>query len=132
MAKILVIEDDRSILENTLEILEYEGFEVIGAGDGREGLAQVQRNSPDMIICDILMPKLDGYGVLKALRANPLTRQIPLVFISAVPSEEILAATTKMGASDYLVKPFRASDLIRIVNAVLQNLQNGFSTQSNS
>lgn len=111
-----------------MEILEYEGFEVMGAGDGREGLAQIQRSAPDMIVCDILMPKLDGYGVLKALRANPLTRQIPLVFISAAPSEEILAATTKLGASDYLVKPFRASDLIRVVNSVLQN---GFSRQSN-
>lgn len=129
MATVLVIEDDRSILENTLEILEYEGFDVIGAGDGREGLAQVQRNSPDMIICDILMPKLDGYGVLRALRSDPMTQQIPLVFISAAPSEEVLAATTKMGASDYLVKPFRASDLLRVVNAILQS---GLSTQSNS
>ncbi|MCZ2097623.1 MAG: response regulator [Anaerolineae bacterium] len=127
MARILVIEDDRSILENTLEILEYEGFEVFGAGDGCEGLAQVQRRAPDIIICDILMPKLDGYGVLKALRADPTTRQIPLVFISAAPSEEILAATTKMGASDYLVKPFRASDLIRIVRTILHN---GLSTES--
>lgn len=129
MARILVIEDDRSILENTLEILEYEGFDVVGAGDGREGLAQIQRRAPDIIICDILMPNLDGYGVLRALRADPTTQQIPLVFISAAPSEEILAATMKLGASDYLVKPFRASDLIRIVKSLLHD-RNGLSTES--
>lgn len=127
MATVLVIEDDRSILENTVEILEFEGFNVIGAGDGREGLLQVQRSAPDVIVCDILMPKLDGYGVLKALRDNPATQQIPLVFISAAPSEDILAATTKMGASDYLVKPFRASDLIRVVNSVLRTSQGSIS-----
>jgi CheY-like chemotaxis protein len=120
LATILVIEDDRSILENTVEILEYEGFNVIGAGDGQAGLLQVQRSAPDMIVCDILMPKLDGYGVLKALRADPATQHIPLVFISAAPSEDILAATIKLGASDYLVKPFRAADLIRVVKSVLQ------------
>lgn len=116
-----MIEDDRSILENTLEILEFEGFKVIGAGDGREGLAQALRSAPDVIVCDILMPKLDGYGVLKALRADPSTQAIPLVFISAAPSEEILSATTRLGASDYLVKPFRASDLIRVVKNLVKS-----------
>lgn len=88
---------------------------------------QVQRSAPDVIVCDILMPRLDGYGVLKALRDDPATQQIPLVFISAAPSEEILAATIKMGASDYLVKPFRASELIRVVKSVLKTSQGSIS-----
>lgn len=120
MTKVLVIEDDPSILENTLEILQFEGFDAVGAQDGRAGLIQVQETSPDLIICDILMPKLDGYGVLRALRSDPATDRIPLVFISAIHNDDVLATTSRLGASDFLVKPFRAADLIRVVNAALK------------
>ena len=121
MATVLVIEDDPLILTNTLEILELEGFTAIGAENGVEGIERAQAALPDLIICDVLMPKLDGYGVLKALRAAPTTMSIPLVFVSATPSEEILAASVKLGATDYLTKPFRASDLLDIVNKHLSS-----------
>jgi DNA-binding response OmpR family regulator len=119
LATVLVIEDDPSILENTLEILQFEGFDAIGAEDGKAGLIQAEKAAPDLIICDILMPKLDGYGVLRAIRANPATHKIPLVFISAVQNEDVLAASTRLGVTDFLVKPFRAAELIRVVNTLL-------------
>ncbi len=121
MATVLVIEDDPLILTNTLEILELEGFTVIGAENGVEGVERAQESMPDLVICDVLMPKLDGYGVLKALRAAPVTAHIPLVFVSATPSEEILAASVKLGATDYLTKPFRASDLLNVIRKHLSS-----------
>lgn len=121
MAKVLVIEDDPIILENTLELLHLEGFNAIGAQDGFIGVEQAHQQAPDLIICDVLMPKLDGYGVLQALRADPTTHGIPLVFVSATPREEVVAASTKFGVSDYLVKPVRAAELIGVVNRVLGN-----------
>jgi len=120
LATVLVIEDDPAILDNTLEILDLEGFKVIGAVNGCEGIKQAEQYTPDIIICDVLMPKLDGYGVLKALRSNPVTTDIPLVFVSATPREDILAASTKLGASGYLVKPFRANDLLNVIRALLR------------
>ncbi len=121
MATVLVIEDDPQILMNTLEILELEGFIAVGAENGVEGVELALKTMPDVVICDVLMPKLDGYGVLRALRATPLTANIPLVFVSATPSEEILAASVKLGATDYLTKPFRASDLLKVVNKHLSS-----------
>ncbi len=121
MATVLVIEDDPFILMNTLEILELEGFDAIGAENGVEGVERAQSTLPDLVICDVLMPKLDGYGVLKALRTTPATAKTPLVFVSATPSEEVLAASLKLGATDYLTKPFRATDLLNIVNKHLSD-----------
>ena len=121
LATVLVIEDDPFILTNTLEILELEGFTVIAAEDGAEGIERAQSHKPDLVLCDVLMPKLDGYGVLKALRASPDTSEIPLVFVSATPREDILAASIKLGASDYLSKPFRASDLLSVIRKHLSS-----------
>lgn len=118
LATILVIEDDSTILENTLELLDLEGFTVIGATNGVDGLEQAVKNLPDAIICDVMMPKLDGYGVLKEIRANPATSSIPLIFVSAKPREE-LQATAKLGLSAYLVKPFSAGDLVSIVRKLI-------------
>jgi CheY-like chemotaxis protein len=123
LATVLVIEDDPVILDNTLEILDLEGYKTIGAGDGCEGVQRAEQYSPDIIVCDVLMPKLDGYGVLKALRSNPSTIDIPLIFVSATPREDILAATTKLGASGYLIKPFRAVELLNVIQKLLHKGQ---------
>ena len=119
MATVLVVEDDATILENTLELLELEGFTAIGAPDGIAGVEQAQQHVPDVIICDILMPRLDGYGVLKQVRGNPITADIPFIFVSATPREELLAVSAQLGASDYLLKPFHATDLLRIVRKLI-------------
>ncbi|HVU13863.1 MAG TPA: response regulator [Phototrophicaceae bacterium] len=115
MAKVLVIEDDPIILENTLELLELEGFNAIGAEDGSIGVQRAREAIPDLIICDLAMPNLDGFGVLQTIRADPQMHAIPLIFVSASPREDIVAASTKLGVSDYLLKPFRANDLLRVV-----------------
>jgi two-component system, sensor histidine kinase and response regulator len=120
-AIVLVIEDDQIILENTLELLELEGFTAIGAPDGIVGVELAQARIPDVIICDILMPRLDGYGVLKEVRSNPTTATIPFIFVSATPREEVLAVSAQLGASDYLLKPFRANDLLRVVSKLLDS-----------
>ena len=119
MATILVIEDDPIILENTLELLELEGFNVMGANDGLNGLEQALKYVPDAIICDVMMPKLDGYGVLSAIRANPTTSAIPLIFVSAKPREELVADSAKLGMFDFLIKPFRATDLLRMIRKLI-------------
>ena len=119
MATVLVIEDDPTILANTVELLELEGFNVIGAKDGDEGIQRAQEFVPDVIVCDVLMPKVDGYGVLSMVRANPTTTNIPLVFVSAIPREDMPPASVNLGIADYLIKPFRAGDLIRVIRGIL-------------
>ncbi len=121
MPTVLMIEDDPTLLDNTLEILSLEGFDVIGAEDGSVGVEKARRFVPDIIICDIMMPKLDGYGVLKALRNDPTTREIPFVFVSAIVDENILSGSTKLGVDAYLVKPFRTAKLLSLIRTQLEN-----------
>ncbi len=122
MATVLVIEDDPVILANTLELLDLEGYQVVGAVDGDEGVQRADQHIPDLIVCDVLMPKLDGYGVLRHVRSNPATAHIPLIFVSAIPREDMPVATVKLGISDYLTKPFRAADLLRVIRGLLPTL----------
>ncbi len=122
LTKVLVIEDDPVILANTLELLELEGFDVVGASDGDEGIQRVDEHAPDLILCDVLMPKVDGYGVLKYVRSNPATTSIPLVFVSATLPDDMPAATIRLGISDYLIKPFRAADLLQVIRRLLSSL----------
>src|SRR5215475_13917927 len=92
-----------------------EGFNVIGAEDGSIGVQRARENIPDLIICDLFMPNLDGIGVLQTIRADAQMHAIPLVFVTASPREDVVAAGNKLGVSDYLLKPFRANDLLRVV-----------------
>lgn len=119
MATVLVIEDDPVILQNTLELLDLEGYNVVGAVDGSEGIQRAQEYIPDLIVCDVLMPKVDGHGVLNFVRTNPATTHIPLVFVSAIPREDMPSSSIQLGISDYLTKPFRAADLLRVIRGLL-------------
>ena len=83
MPKILVIEDEESVRDNLLDILEAENFETVAAANGRIGVEMAMSEYPDLILCDIMMPELDGYGVLKALRQESSTSTIPLIFLTA-------------------------------------------------
>lgn len=121
MPTVLMIEDDPTLLDNTLEILSLEGFDVVGAEDGSVGVEKARRFMPDIIICDIMMPKLDGYGVLKELRNDPTTRAIPFIFVSAIVDEDVLAVSTKLGVDAYLVKPFRTTNLLDLIRDQLEN-----------
>jgi two-component system, sensor histidine kinase and response regulator len=115
MYKILVIEDERHVSANLLKILEFEQFEAIGAEDGEKGLVLAQEYLPDLIICDIMMPGLDGYGVRNALFKTPETANIPFIFLTAKADKADIRLGMTLGADDYLTKPFSRDELLEAV-----------------
>lgn len=123
MTKILVIEDEESVRENILELLEVEGFKALAAENGFIGIAIAQQQHPDLILCDIRMPILDGYGVLTALRSEPATARIPLMFMTAKAAKTDLTLGMQLGANAYITKPFALTELLKAIAQVL--LQRG-------
>ncbi|WP_199248904.1 bifunctional diguanylate cyclase/phosphodiesterase [[Phormidium] sp. ETS-05] len=123
MHKILVIEDETSVRENIIELLFAEEFEAIGAKNGREGLRLAIAESPDLIICDVMMPELDGYGVLAELRQNPATARIPFIFLTAKAERADWRQGMELGADDYLPKPFTRQELLGAIAARNQKQQ---------
>lgn len=117
MAKILVIEDEPAIRENVIETLELEGFQVIGAENGRAGVSAARSHLPNLIICDIMMPELNGYGVLHELRSDAATANIPFMFLTARADRADMRRGMELGADDYLVKPFTTAELLAAVDA---------------
>jgi DNA-binding NarL/FixJ family response regulator len=120
MKKILIIEDDRSTRDNLATILRMEGFEAFTAADGRRGVEAALRENPNLIICDVMMPDLDGHGVLKALRQQPVTANTPFIFLTARGERTDIRTGMNLGADDYLTKPATATELLAAVNARLQ------------
>ncbi len=120
MKTILIIEDDDQTRENLEIILDMEGFHVRAAADGRAGLASAQTEPPDLIVCDVSMPQLDGHEVLRTLRAHPQTAAIPFIFLTARGERHQQRAGMNLGADDYLCKPLDAEDLIAAVRSRLQ------------
>ena len=119
MKRILVIEDEAQVRENIQQILEFSDFEVLSAAEGSAGLKLAKAHSPDLIICDIMMPGMDGYGVLKALRLDPTTATIPVIFLTAKADRVDLRQGMELGADDYLTKPFEHSELLRAIESRL-------------
>lgn len=119
MTRILVIEDDEALLEDVLTILRFEGYEVLGAPNGVEGVRLAREHLPDLIISDVMMPEVDGYGVLLALQADPATSKIPFIFLTAKAALDQVRLGMHLGADDYLSKPFDNEDLLRAVRARL-------------
>jgi CheY-like chemotaxis protein len=119
MTKILVIEDEETVRENILELLDAEGFDAIAAENGRIGLARAQQHLPDLILCDIRMPELDGYGVLTALRSESKTAEIPFIFLSAKAAKTDLTVGMDLGANAYIIKPFTLMELLDTMEQVL-------------
>jgi CheY-like chemotaxis protein len=115
MTKILVIEDEQTVRENILELLDAEGFEAIAAENGRIGLNLAQQHLPDLILCDIRMPELDGYGVLSALRSEPETAEIPFMFLTAKAAKTDLNLGMELGANAYITKPFTLVELLTAI-----------------
>ena len=106
MKTILLIEDDKALRENTEELLELSGYSVLTAPNGKIGIELVKENLPDIIVCDIMMPVIDGYGVLENLSADEKTKQIPFIFLSAKTEHKEIRKGMDLGADDYLTKPF--------------------------
>lgn len=118
--KILVIEDNLEMRENIAEILELANYEVIAAENGKVGVAAAKEHRPDLIICDVMMPELDGYGVLHMVGKDPATRGIPFIFLTAKSENTDLRKGMNMGADDYLTKPFEEMDLLNTIEVRLK------------
>ncbi|WP_009631723.1 response regulator transcription factor [Synechocystis sp. PCC 7509] len=119
-AKILVIEDDASTRNIFMDCLNCEGYYTMGAEDGLEGITQAQKHLPDLVICDVAMPKLDGYGVLTTLRQNPLTAITSFIFLTASVSKAELRKGMELGADDYLTKPTTIGELLKAIATRLE------------
>lgn len=120
MSKILVIEDEQALRENLMCLLDAENFEVFGAGNGKTGVELAKSHLPDLIICDVTMPLLDGFGVLTALRSTPTTTTIPFIFLTAKVDKTDLRQGMELGADDYLTKPFSRQELLAAISVRLE------------
>lgn len=119
MKKILLIEDDSVLRENTAELLELSGYEVVTAANGKIGVDLAITALPDLIVCDIMMPELDGYGVLEFLSKNKSSKHIPFIFLSAKTERQDVRKGMNMGADDYITKPFSENELISAIESRL-------------
>jgi signal transduction histidine kinase len=115
MKKILVIEDEQDVRESLIDILNAEDFYAISAENGRIGLKMAAEFQPHLIICDVMMPELDGYGVLTHLRQNPVTETIPFMFLTAKSDKIDFRQGMDLGADDYLTKPFTHGELLQAI-----------------
>ncbi|MEO8613382.1 MAG: response regulator, partial [Chloroflexota bacterium] len=131
MTKILVIDDEDSLRESIAQILTFEGFEVITAINGIQGLSLLAEHTPDLVVSDITMPEIDGYQVLLALRNNPLTASIPLIFLTARADRPFMRHGMELGADDYVTKPFTNAELLATVRTRLDRQQNIMDTVKN-
>lgn len=120
MKKILLIEDNLEVRENTVEILSLANYHVVSAENGKIGVELAQKENPDLIICDIMMPELDGYGVLHILGKNEQTASIPFIFLTAKTEKTDIRKGMNLGADDYLTKPFDDTDLLNAIEARLR------------
>ena len=115
MATLLVIEDEAPLRANLVRLLTAEGYQVITAADGDEGIRRARADRPDLVICDILMPLVDGYGVLATLRSRPETAATPFIFLTASADKDDLERGLQSGANDYVTKPFKIADLLAAI-----------------
>lgn len=120
MTKLLIIEDEPAMRANLQEALTLEGFQVLAVSNGREGLALAAKELPELILCDILMPGMDGYAVLEALRRNSATATIPFIFLTAKGERSDLRNGMNLGADDYLIKPVPLAELVAAIRARIE------------
>lgn len=120
MKKILIIEDNEEVRDNILEILEVSNYNVFTAENGKAGVELAVTQVPDLIVCDIMMPVLDGYGVLHLLSKNEATSSIPFIFLTAKSEKSDLRKAMELGADDYLTKPFDGTELLKAVKVRLE------------
>jgi DNA-binding NarL/FixJ family response regulator len=123
MKRILVIEDEPEMRRNLLTILKLERFHPVGAENGRVGLQLARSEKPDLILCDVMMPELDGHGVLSALRKDPTTVTTPFIFLTAKGEKVDQRSGMDLGADDYLTKPVAKNDLLNAITARLRRAE---------
>ncbi|MBD0277947.1 MAG: response regulator, partial [Flavisolibacter sp.] len=120
---ILVIDDNNDLRENTAEILELAGYKTLTAENGKKGVDIALKEKPSLIVCDIMMPELDGYGVLHLLKKNPDTQYIPFIFLTAKTERSDFRKGMEMGADDYVTKPFEDIELLNAVEVRLKKAE---------
>jgi CheY-like chemotaxis protein len=118
--RILLIEDNPEMAENIASILELANYDVVCARNGKQGVSAAQQQQPDLILCDIMMPELDGYGVLHILHQDPATANIPFVFLTAKADKTEVREGMNLGADDYITKPFDTTDLLKVIEIRLK------------
>ncbi len=120
MKKILFVEDEPTLQKTAGEVLHQEGYEVITAGDGVEGLRMAQSHHPDLILLDLILPKKDGFGVLKELKANPETTAIPVIVLTNLEGAEDIERALTLGATTYLIKAnYELSEIVEKIKQIL-------------
>ena len=125
MPKILVIEDDENIRESLVELLEMKSYVLLSADNGVQGLEKAKSEKPDLILCDVMMPGLNGYEVIEAVRRTAELSRVPFVFLSAKAMENDVERGIQLGANIYLTKPFRAQELFSVVDQLLNSGKGG-------
>lgn len=124
MHKILIIDDEENIRETVCEILELKGFEISSASNGKEGIAKAIEFKPDLIICDVMMPKMNGYETIKNVRKIKSLAHTPFVFLSAKTQKDDLRKGMNLGADDYLPKPFEIEELLEVIKKRIDRIEN--------
>ncbi len=119
MIKIALIEDNQDIRENLEELLEMHDYRVVVAENGSIGIDVIEKEMPDVVLCDVAMPQMDGYEVLEFIRTHPKTKNIPFIFITASAEQNDILMGKMAGANDYLAKPFSTSQLIESIKKCL-------------
>lgn len=130
MNTILVIEDNEMMADNIATILELAKYKVLTALDGRTGIAMTKLYKPDLVLCDIMMPGLDGYNVLQTLNSDQKTADIPFIFLTAKADHSDYQTAMKFGADDYIIKPFDDVHLLSVINTWLQKKNKRYGTIS--
>ncbi|MEY3405786.1 MAG: response regulator [Cyclobacteriaceae bacterium] len=125
MKKILVIEDDANIRESLVELLEMKSYTLLSADNGTDGLKLAQEQIPDLILCDVMMPGMNGYEVVEAIRKDSRLAKLPFIFLSAKAMDSDVEYGKNLGANSYLTKPFRAQDLFSVVDDLLDDNSGG-------
>jgi CheY-like chemotaxis protein len=120
--KVLLIEDNLEVRENTLEMLELAGYQVVAATNGKGGLSLLGEYRPHVILCDIQMSEIDGYEVFRQVKANQITSAIPFIFVTAFTEKKDIQTAINMGANGYLCKPYDADELLSVINQVFEKL----------
>lgn len=123
MKRILVIEDEPEMRRNISALLRFHDYEPIEAENGRKGLELARKDKPDLVLCDVMMPQLDGYGVLQALQQDASLALIPFLFLTAKGDKDDLRSGMNLGADDYLTKPVANADLVQAIEARLRRCQ---------
>jgi CheY-like chemotaxis protein len=120
MKKILLIEDHEEVRDNIQDVLEMEGFEIFAAQNGKIGIQLAREQLPDLIICDVMMPEMDGHSVVKALRQDERTAHIPFIFLTAKAFESDRKQGMELGADYYMTKPFSFDDFLQVISTYLE------------